>query len=198
MVTLLKTFRERNYRLFFIGQGLSLIGYWIQSTTFNWLLYQLTDSALWLGYFSAAIYLPVLVLLPLAGSLVDRFDCRRLLLGLQLLFMFQALALTVLTHFDLLTLSLIVTMGGLQSVGPQSGNEPGESAGGNFPEFHAVQQRPCDGATDRRLCHGANRPRALLPAQRSQLSVHAGRIAAHAVKHAACIGETPAAARRCR
>ncbi|MBZ4192828.1 MAG: MFS transporter [Candidatus Contendobacter sp.] len=116
MVTLLKTFRERNYRLFFIGQGLSLIGYWIQSTTFNWLLYQLTDSALWLGYFSAAIYLPVLVLLPLAGSLVDRFDCRRLLLGLQLLFMFQALALTVLTHFDLLTLSLIVTMGGLQSV----------------------------------------------------------------------------------
>jgi MFS family permease len=116
MLTLFKTFRERNYTLFFIGQGFSLIGYWIQSTTFNWLLYQLTDSALWLGYFSAAINLPVLVLLPLAGSLVDRFDRRRLLLGLQLLFMFQALALAVLTHFDLLTLWLIVTMGCLQSV----------------------------------------------------------------------------------
>jgi predicted MFS family arabinose efflux permease len=116
MVNLLRTFRERNYRLFFIGQGLSLIGYWIQSTTFNWLLYQLTDSALWLGYFSAAIYLPVLVLLPFAGSLVDRFDRRRLLFGLQLLFMLQALTLAVLIHFDVLTLSLVVTMGGLQSV----------------------------------------------------------------------------------
>ena len=116
MLTLLKTFRERNYALFFVGQGFSLIGYWIQSTTFNWLLYQLTDSALWLGYFSAAINLPVLILLPLAGSLVDRFDRRRLLLGLQLLFMLQALTLAVLTHFDLLTLSLIVLMGCLQSV----------------------------------------------------------------------------------
>ncbi len=116
MLTLLKTFRERNYALFFVGQGFSLIGYWIQSTTFNWLLYQLTDSALWLGYFSAAINLPVLILLPLAGSLVDRFDRRRLLLGLQLLFMLQALALAVLTHFDALTLTLIVVMGCLQSV----------------------------------------------------------------------------------
>lgn len=116
MLTLLRTFRERNYALFFTGQGLSLIGYWIQSTTFNWLLYQLTDSALWLGYFSAAINLPVMLLLPLAGSLVDRFDRRRLLLVLQSLFMLQAFALSILTHFDVLTLSLIVTMGCLQSV----------------------------------------------------------------------------------
>ena len=116
MLNLLKTFRERNYRLFFVGQGFSLIGYWIQSTTFNWLLYQLTDSALWLGYFSAAINLPVLILLPLAGALVDRFDRRRLLLVLQGLFMVQALALAVLTHFDALTLTLIVVMGCLQSV----------------------------------------------------------------------------------
>lgn len=116
MVNLLRTFRERNYCLFFIGQGLSLIGSWIQSTTFNWLLYQLTDSALWLGYFSAAMYLPVLVLLPLAGSLVDRFDRRRLLFGLQVLFMLQALVLAALIHFDRLTLSIIVAMGCLQSV----------------------------------------------------------------------------------
>ena len=116
MYNLLRTFQERNYALFFFFQSLSLIGYWIQSTTFNWLLYQLTDSALWLGYFSAAINLPVLVLLPFAGSLVDRFDRRRLLLILQFLFMLQALALAVLTHFDLLTLALIVAMGCLQSI----------------------------------------------------------------------------------
>ena len=116
MLTLLHTFRERDYRLFFAGQGLSLIGYWIQSTAFNWLLYQLTDSALMLGYLTALINLPVLLLLPFAGSLVDRFERRRLLIVLQSLFAILALALAVLAHFELLTLPLIVVMGCLMSV----------------------------------------------------------------------------------
>lgn len=113
---MLSVFRERNYSLFFTGQGLSLIGSWIQSTTFNWLLYQLTDSALQLGYLTALMNLPALLLLPLAGSLVDRFDRRRLLLVLQSLFMLQALALGVMAHFELLTLSLVVVMGCIQSL----------------------------------------------------------------------------------
>lgn len=116
MVTLLRTFQERNYSLFFAGQGLSLIGSWMQITTFNWLLYQLTSSALELGYLSAAMNVPMLALLPLAGSLVDRFERRRLLLVLQLLFALQALMLGVMTHFELLTLPLIVAMGCLQSI----------------------------------------------------------------------------------
>lgn len=113
---MLSVFRERNYSLFFTGQGLSLIGSWIQSTTFNWLLYQLTDSALQLGYLTALMNLPALLLLPLAGSLVDRFDRRRLLLVLQSLFMLQALTLGVITHFELLTLPLVVIMGCIQSL----------------------------------------------------------------------------------
>ncbi len=113
---MLKVFRERNYSLFFTGQGLSLIGSWIQNTTFNWLLYQLTDSALELGYLSALMNLPMLLLLPLAGSLVDRFDRQRLLLVLQSLFLLQALTLGVITHFELLTLPLVVTMGCIQSL----------------------------------------------------------------------------------
>lgn len=113
---MLSVFRERNYSLFFTGQGLSLIGSWIQSTTFNWLLYQLTDSALQLGYLTALMNLPALLLLPLAGSLVDRFDRRRLLLVLQSLFMLQALVLGVITHFELLTLPLVVVMGCIQSL----------------------------------------------------------------------------------
>ena len=113
---MLSVFRERNYSLFFTGQGLSLIGSWIQSTTFNWLLYQLTDSALQLGYLTALMNLPALLLLPLAGSLVDRFDRRRLLLVLQSLFMVQALILGVITHFELLTLPLVVVMGCIQSL----------------------------------------------------------------------------------
>lgn len=113
---LLKAFRERNYRRFFIGQSFSLVGYWIQSTTFNWLLYEFTDSALWLGYLSAAISLPVMLLLPFAGALVDRFDRRHLLMILQGLFMLQALTLAILTYMDALTLSLIVIMGCVQSM----------------------------------------------------------------------------------
>ena len=113
---LLKAFRERNYRIFFIGQSFSLVGYWIQSTTFNWLLYQFTDSALWLGYLSAAISLPVMLLLPFAGALVDRFNRQRLLMVLQGLFMVQALTLALLTYMDALTLSLIVIMGCVQSM----------------------------------------------------------------------------------
>ena len=116
MTTLLKTFGERNYRFFFVGQGLSLIGYWIQSTAFNWMLYQLTDSALMLGYLTAAINLPVLLLLPFAGALVDRFERRRLLIVLQTLFAIQALILAALAYFELLTLPLIVVMGCLMSV----------------------------------------------------------------------------------
>jgi MFS family permease len=116
MTTLLNTFSERNYRLFFAGQGLSLIGYWIQSTAFNWMLYQLADSALMLGYLTAAINLPVLLLLPFAGALVDRFERRRLLIVLQTLFAIQALILAALAHFELLTLPLIVIMGCLMSV----------------------------------------------------------------------------------
>ncbi|EIC21476.1 MFS transporter [Thiorhodovibrio frisius] len=115
MTHLFSTFSERNYRLFFIGQGLSLIGYWIQSTAFNWMLYTLTDSPLMLGYLTAAINLPVLLLLPFAGALVDRFERRRLLIALQILFAVQALALAVLAHFELLTLPLIIIMGCVMS-----------------------------------------------------------------------------------
>jgi MFS family permease len=116
MLNLLSPFRERNYRLYATGQAFSLTGYWVQSTTCNWLLYQFTDSTLSLGYLSAAITLPTLLLLPIAGLLVDRFDRRRLLIGLQSLFVIQALVFSTLTYSALLTLPLLVLMGSVQGV----------------------------------------------------------------------------------
>ena len=116
MQSLLARFRDRHYRLYAAGQACSLTGYWVQGTTCNWLLYQFTDSTLALGYLSAAITLPTLLLLPGAGLLVDRCDRRRLLIGLQGFFVLQALTLCALTYADLLTLPLLVLMGGLQGV----------------------------------------------------------------------------------
>lgn len=115
-MNLLQIFNERNYRLFFAGQGLSFIGSWIQITTLNWLLYQLTDSALALGYLSAVMNLPMLVFLPLAGSLADRFDRRRFLMVLQVLFMCAALGLGIAVYFESLTIPIIVIIGCLQSI----------------------------------------------------------------------------------
>jgi len=73
----------RNYRLYFGGQGLSLIGTWMQQVALSWLVYRLTHSALMLGVVSGAGQLPVLLLAPFAGVVVDRWDRHRLLMVTQ-------------------------------------------------------------------------------------------------------------------
>jgi MFS family permease len=75
--------RHRNYRLFFAGQLVSLIGTWMQSVAQGWLVYQLTGSALALGLVSAAGQAPVLLLSLPAGALADRVAKRRLLVVTQ-------------------------------------------------------------------------------------------------------------------
>ncbi|MBP2368062.1 MFS transporter [Pseudonocardia parietis] len=87
----------RNYRLWFGGQSISLIGTWMQSIAQSWLVYELTGSAAVLGTVVAIQTLPTLLLGPYAGVWVDRLDRRRLMIGLQVLMGLQALALAVLT-----------------------------------------------------------------------------------------------------
>lgn len=87
----------RNYRLWFGGQSVSLIGTWMQSVGQSWLVYELTGSAAVLGTVVAIQTLPTLLLGPYAGVWVDRLDRRRLMIGLQVLMGLQALALAVLT-----------------------------------------------------------------------------------------------------
>ncbi len=93
---LLRALRNRNYRLFFTGQGLSLIGTWMQSVAMGWLVYRLTNSPFYLGIVGFASQVPVLIAAPLGGVLADRLDRKRILIVTQLLSMLQALAVTIL------------------------------------------------------------------------------------------------------
>src|SRR6201998_3986667 len=73
----------RNFRRYVAGQGLSLIGTWVETVAQGLLVLQLTHSGLLLGLTTGARYAPILLLSPYAGLLVDRFDKRRLLLVTQ-------------------------------------------------------------------------------------------------------------------
>jgi MFS family permease len=94
---LFRALAHRNFRLFFFGQGLSLIGTWLQQVAMSWLTYRLSGSALLLGFVTFCQYIAVLLLAPVAGVLADRVDRRRALLITQSMMLAQALTLTVLT-----------------------------------------------------------------------------------------------------
>src|ERR1700749_3354082 len=79
----LAAFSVPNYRRFVIGQSVSLVGSWTETVAQALLVLQLTHSGLWLGLATAARYLPVLLLTPYAGLIVDRADKRRVLLLTQ-------------------------------------------------------------------------------------------------------------------
>ncbi len=91
-----RAFRYRNYRLFFSGQGISLIGTWTQQVALSWLVYRLTGSALLLGVVAFANQIPTFFVGPFAGVIADRLDRKKLLLGTQALSMLQALVLAAL------------------------------------------------------------------------------------------------------
>ncbi|HEY9806362.1 MAG TPA: MFS transporter [Candidatus Obscuribacterales bacterium] len=92
----LRALESRNYRLFFVGQGLSLIGTWMTQTATIWLVYHLTNSALLLGVVGFAQQIPNFLLTPFAGVFVDRWNRHRTLVITQVLAMIQSLALAAL------------------------------------------------------------------------------------------------------
>ncbi|XGV94624.1 MAG: MFS transporter [Leptolyngbya sp. BL-A-14] len=93
---MLRALGSRNYRLFFFGQGASLIGTWMTQTATIWLVYHLTGSALMLGVVGFANQFPNFVLTPFAGVWVDRWDRHRTIVITQILAMIQSLALAAL------------------------------------------------------------------------------------------------------
>ena len=93
----LRSLRHRNYRLFFGGQGISLVGTWMQQIALGWLVYRLTDSAFLLGLVSFAGQIPTFILASLAGVLADRYNRHKILIITQTLAMIQASILAVLT-----------------------------------------------------------------------------------------------------
>jgi len=109
---MLRALRHRNYRLFFGGQSVSLIGTWMTRLATAWLVYRLTHSALLLGLVSFAGQIPTFLLAPFAGVWVDRWNRHRVLVVTQILAMLQSFALAALalanriTVWDVLWLSL--------------------------------------------------------------------------------------------
>lgn len=88
-----RALRHRDYRLYYFGQGLSLIGSWMQTTALAWLAFQLTGQSSWTAAVAIGMILPTAVLAPLAGVLADRVSKRRLVLASQSAFGLQAAAL---------------------------------------------------------------------------------------------------------
>src|ERR1700723_3447979 len=92
-----RALHHRNFRLFFTGQSISLIGTWMTRIATSWLVYRLTGSALLLGFVSFAGQIPTFLLAPFAGVLVDRLNRRNMLVWTQTLAAVQSLALAGLT-----------------------------------------------------------------------------------------------------
>ncbi len=91
-----RSLRHRNYRLFFGGQSISLIGTWMQRITMPWLVYHMTGSAFQLGLVSFAGQIPTFILSPLAGAVTDKFPKYRILLVTQIISLIQAMILAIL------------------------------------------------------------------------------------------------------
>ncbi|MFZ0663322.1 MAG: MFS transporter [Acidobacteriaceae bacterium] len=103
-----------NFRLFFGGQSISLVGTWMTRIATAWLVYRLTKSALLLGTVSFAGQIPTFLLAPFAGVLVDRLNRRTLLIWTQALAMVQSLALAALTLTHLITIHEILALSAFQ------------------------------------------------------------------------------------
>lgn len=108
--------RHRNYRLFFGGQSVSLVGTWITRIATSWLVYRLTNSALLLGVVGFAGQIPTLLLSPIAGVIVDRVDRHRLLVWTQVLSALQSLALAILAFTNTITVAWVIVLQVLQGV----------------------------------------------------------------------------------
>ncbi len=105
-----RALRHRNYRLFFAGQGISLIGTWMQRVAMSWLVYRLTGSALLLGVVNFSGQAPTLLFTPFAGVIADRYDRHRLLVATQVMAMVQAALMAVLVLADVIAVWHLVLL----------------------------------------------------------------------------------------
>ena len=113
---LTRALQHRNFRLFFAGQSVSLIGTWITRVATSWLVYRLTGSELVLGIAGFCGQIPTLIITPFAGVLVDRIDRRRILLLTQGASLVQSALLAVLTFTNVITVTQIILLQIVQGV----------------------------------------------------------------------------------
>jgi MFS family permease len=107
---LFRTLQSRNYRLFFIGQFISLIGTWIQQIAVSWLVYRMTNSVFLLGLVGFVSQFPTFVITPFAGVWSDRFNRHKILVWTQTLSLIQALVLAILVLSGAITVWQIILL----------------------------------------------------------------------------------------
>ncbi len=109
----LSSLRHRNYRLFFSGQLISLIGTWMDTVAESWLVYRLSHSALLLGVAAFASQIPVFILAPFGGVIADRLDRRKVVIWTQSLSGILAMILAVLTLTHAVTIWHVIVLAAL-------------------------------------------------------------------------------------
>jgi MFS family permease len=113
---MLRALRHRNYRLFFTGQSVSLVGTWITRVATSWLVWRLTHSAVMLGIVGFVGQVPTFLLSPFAGVWVDRLDRYRVLVSTQTLAMLQSFALATLALTGVIQVWHILLLQAFQGV----------------------------------------------------------------------------------
>ncbi len=111
-----RALRHRNFRLYFGGQSISLIGTWMTRIATAWLVYRLTGSALLLGTVGFVGQIPAFLLAPFAGVWVDRLNRRKVLVWTQSLSSAQSLTLAVLTLSGRITIPWILVLAAVQGL----------------------------------------------------------------------------------
>lgn len=111
-----RALRHRNYRLFFFGQGLSVIGTWLTRFATGWMAYRLTGSALILGLVAFFGQAPTSIIAPFAGVLVDRWDRHRTIVITQIAAMLQSAALAAFAFTGTMTVWHLLILGAVQAV----------------------------------------------------------------------------------
>ncbi|AXB59050.1 MFS transporter [Flavobacterium fluviale] len=111
-----RALKSRNFKLFFYGQSISLLGTWMQKTAVAWLVYRITGSAVLLGVVTFVSLIPSLVLSPYAGSYIDRHDRFKVMVNSQIISMIQAGALAAMIYFKFYSITGIVLLSLLQGI----------------------------------------------------------------------------------
>lgn len=111
-----KALKSKNFKLFFYGQSVSVIGTWMQKTAVSWMVYSITGSVFLLGLATFLSMIPSLFLAPLAGSIIGRYDRHKTMLFLQSLAMLQAGSLALLIYLKIYNINFILALSLIQGI----------------------------------------------------------------------------------
>ena len=109
-LSILQVFRFRNFRYYFAGKSVSLVGNWMQRTALSWYIYSMTDSVFWFGLIAFISQIPSFIVTPFGGFFADRFPRLRLMRICQFFVMLQALVLSLLVLTENASIMSIVIL----------------------------------------------------------------------------------------